>query len=119
MGFIPDVVTNASKCTDQDCQAVVSRSVKISTKMPTGLVVDVDAILIYEISGTPGGLSIASLRTYWPLAQQSLQVVKAGLLGIRSIVPLSINLFRHLGLRGSLNYAKGFAGVGSAGENTS
>jgi len=81
------------------------------------LVVNVDAILIYEIKDTPTGLAIEALRTYWPLAQMTLQVLKSGLLGVKSMAPLSVNIVKHLGALGTVNYAGGYFGVGSTGES--
>lgn len=115
--FQPDVVSNASSCEPGDCHAYVGRSVEITTTLSTGLVVTVDPVLIYEVVGTPGGLRIGSLNTYWPLLAEFSQVTSQGALGVKTLAVMSASLLENLGVSGSLYYAKGILGVGEKGES--
>lgn len=114
--YMPDIVTRSAQCTTTECKAAVSRWVEISTTLSTGITVKVEAILVYEVVGSPTGLQIKALNTYWPLAAQMNQVLAYGLVGFQTGIQLSLDLLQHLGVQGSLRYAQGFESVGDAGD---
>eukprot|EP00927_Polykrikos_kofoidii_P075754 TRINITY_DN72205_c0_g1_i1.p1 TRINITY_DN72205_c0_g1~~TRINITY_DN72205_c0_g1_i1.p1 ORF type:complete len:344 (+),score=43.76 TRINITY_DN72205_c0_g1_i1:74-1033(+) len=115
--FYPDIVSNASRCEPTDCQATVGRFVEITTTLSTGLVVKVSPVLIYEVVGTPHGLRINSLRTYWPLMDEFTQVLRKGFTAVPALMAMSASLLKNLGFEGTISYARGIWGVGNAGED--
>lgn len=97
----------------------IIRDVTIHTKLPTGASIDVPTYIRYGTTTEDGELKLNRLEAHWQLLDLSMQVMKQGLLGCKTMMVMSMAMFKNQGLEGLLNFSKGMLfGIFQRGPKT-
>ncbi len=97
----------------------VIRDVIIHTRLSTGASIDVPTYIRYRTTQEDGQLKIDSLEAHWQLLDLSLQVMKQGLLGCKTMLVMSWGMFENQGIQGLLDFSKGMLfGIFKRGPQT-
>ncbi|UXA15886.1 ketosteroid isomerase family protein [Mycobacterium sp. SMC-4] len=95
----------------------VVRDVTLEIAMSSALTMQVQTFIRYDLREVDGAWRLAALTAYWELPAMMRQFARGGLAALPAGAALGRTMLTNQGLLGSLGFAGGFFGLGSAGKN--
>ncbi|MBW2290818.1 MAG: nuclear transport factor 2 family protein [Deltaproteobacteria bacterium] len=96
--------------------AHVLRDVVIHTRLSNGFEIAVPAHLLYEMKEEDGEVRIARLAAHWELPRLSVQAMRGGVNGMRTLVEMGARMLRVQGVSGAVGYTRFMRGVFGRGR---
>lgn len=89
---------------DYTVRDIAFRDVTITTQTPTGLKIDLPAILLYKLDKDSN--KIGQMQAYWELPKLVKQVIRKKY-GIKTLITMMGAMFKHERLKGIFSFTKG------------
>ncbi len=101
---------------DAVCGTHVMRDLTINLSMSDKVDASVPMHLLYELTEEDGTYKVARLAAHWEFVPMIMQLLKKGFPALPVLASLTVRMFKHQGLMGTLGFSKAAMNIGRAGK---
>jgi len=101
---------------DTVCAKHVMRNLTINLQMSDKVEAQVPMHLLYELAEEDGCYKVARLAAHWEFMPMIMQLLKKGFAAVPVLCSLTVRMFKHQGLSGTLGFSKAAINIGAKGK---